>query len=84
MQLDEGEARRRLGAARLGHLATADRDGRPHVVAATFALHGDHLYVAVDHKPKRSSDLKRLRNIAGNPRVAFLVDHYDEDWSRLW
>jgi len=35
-------------------------------------------------KPKRTTDLKRLRNIAANPRVSLLVDHYDEDWTRLW
>jgi PPOX class probable F420-dependent enzyme len=50
----------------------------------TFALSGDLLYSAVDAKPKRSRDLKRLQNIHANPNVAVLVDEYDEDWSRLW
>ena len=49
-----------------------------------FALEGDTLYTAVDHKPKRSRDLQRLENIAANPAVSLLVDHYDEDWAQLW
>ncbi|MBV8862601.1 MAG: TIGR03668 family PPOX class F420-dependent oxidoreductase, partial [Mycobacterium sp.] len=28
--------------------------------------------------------LRRLANIERNPRVSLLVDHYDEDWDRLW
>jgi len=84
MRLDEAEARRRLAAAPVGRLATADGAGVPHAVPAVFALDGDRVYVAVDAKPKRTTDLKRLRNIDANPRVAFLVDHYDDDWTRLW
>jgi PPOX class probable F420-dependent enzyme len=82
--LDEGEARRRFAAARVARLATADEHGRPHVVPVTFAVHGDIIVTAVDHKPKRSTNLKRLRNITANPRVSVLVDHYDDDWARLW
>lgn len=40
--------------------------------------------IAVDHKPKRHSNLKRLRNIQENPAVSLLVDHFDEDWGQLW
>ena len=76
--------RKRLGEARVAHLATADAEGRPHVVPITFAHHDENLYFVVDDKPKRSRDLKRLRNIAGNPRVSVLVDHYEDDWTRLW
>jgi PPOX class probable F420-dependent enzyme len=79
------EARRRFAAARVARLATADRTGRPHVVPIVFALDGDTVYSAVDHKPKRTTALRRLANIAENPAVALLVDHYDDaDWSRLW
>lgn len=45
---------------------------------------GDRILHAVDHKPKRTADLRRLRNIRENPRVSVLADHYDEDWERLW
>lgn len=79
------EARRRFGRARHAHLATADAGGRPHLVPMVFALDGDNLYSAVDHKPKRSLSLRRLSNIAGNPAVSVLVDHYEEEsWDRLW
>jgi PPOX class probable F420-dependent enzyme len=49
-----------------------------------FAADADHIYSAVDHKPKRTLNLKRLRNIRSHPRVALLVDHYEDDWSELW
>jgi PPOX class probable F420-dependent enzyme len=44
----------------------------------------DVAYSVVDHKPKRSTALRRLENIRANPAVCLLVDHYDDDWSRLW
>ena len=49
-----------------------------------FAYDEGCLYTAVDHKPKSTHRLKRLRNIGTNPNVSVLVDHYDDDWSRLW
>jgi PPOX class probable F420-dependent enzyme len=80
-----GEPLRRLAAdARVGRLATIDPDGRAHLVPICFALDGDLLYSAVDGKPKRSRDLRRLRNIRERPVATVLVDHYEEDWSRLW
>ena len=68
---------------RVGHLATADRSASPHLIPVCFAVSSDRLYSAIDEKLKSGGLLKRLRNIAENPRVAFLADHYDEDWSRL-
>jgi PPOX class probable F420-dependent enzyme len=79
------EARERFAAARVARLATADAAGRPHVVPIAFALDGDRLYSAVDSKPKRTTELRRLANVRENPRVAVLVDRYDDDdWSVLW
>jgi PPOX class probable F420-dependent enzyme len=78
------ELRQRVREARVGRLATVGDDGRPHLVPLCFVLDGDVLYSAVDDKPKRSKRLKRLENIRGRPDVAVLVDHYDEDWKRLW
>jgi PPOX class probable F420-dependent enzyme len=82
--MDETEIRRRLNESRVAHLATIGRDLRPHVVPICFAMETDHIYFAVDHKPKRTTQLQRLRNIASNPAVAILVDHYDEDWANVW
>ena len=56
----------------------------PHLVPITFAVDGDALYSAVDAKPKSTRALRRLANIAANPAVSVLVDHYDDDWTRLW
>ena len=76
--------RRRIEQSRHAYLATAGADGRPHAVPIGFALDGDTIYFAVDAKPKQTVNLKRLRNIAVNPHVAVLFDHYEEDWARLW
>ena len=75
-----------LAAARIGHLATVSADGVPHVIPVCYALHGAAIYSVLDQKPKRTSltRLRRVRNIQANPRVALVVDHYDEDWGRLW
>lgn len=77
-------ARRRLDGARVARLATAGDDGRPHIVPIVFALDADTLYFAVDAKPKRTVNLERLKNIAASPAVSILVDHYEDDWTRLW
>lgn len=68
----------------MARLATIDPDGRPHLVPIIFALEGDTLYTAVDSKPKRSRELRRIENARERPAVTVLVDEYDEDWSRLW
>jgi PPOX class probable F420-dependent enzyme len=72
------------GEARVARLATLGTDGRPHVVPICFALDGDTLYTAVDAKPKSTRALRRLANIESDPRVEIVIDHYDEDWSKLW
>ena len=74
-----------LDAHAVAHLATAGADCAPHVVPLCYARVGDRLYFVADDKPKRRGPraLKRLANIAANPRVALVVDDYDADWSRL-
>jgi len=74
----------RLTAARVARLATLDPDGRAHLVPIVFALDGDTLYSAVDSKPKRSRRLRRIENARARADVTILVDHYEEDWVRLW
>jgi PPOX class probable F420-dependent enzyme len=82
--MDNEQMRDRVREARVARLATVDAAGRPHLVPICFALEGETLYSAVDEKPKRSQRLKRLANIRGHPHVSVIVDHYEEDWSRLW
>jgi PPOX class probable F420-dependent enzyme len=79
-----GTAEQRLAAARVGRLATVTADGRPHIVPVCFALAGGRIYTAVDAKPKSTRELKRLDNVRATGRASILVDHYEEDWSRLW
>ena len=79
----EGPVRRFIETARSGHLATADSEADPHLVPVTFVLIDEAIYIAIDEKPKTTTRLKRLRNIEENPRAAFLVDQYDDDWTRL-
>jgi PPOX class probable F420-dependent enzyme len=82
--MEEVEARRLLASAKVAHLATVSAEGRPHIVPIVFALDGDTLYFAVDAKPKKTTELARLKNIAANPSVSVLIDHYEDDWTRLW
>src|ERR1700722_12484823 len=74
----------------IARLATSTADGRPHLVPVVFAVaadstHGhDVVYTAIDAKPKTTQRLRRLANIAANPAVSLLVDHYADEWSQLW
>ncbi len=83
-RVEEADARRRLAGSRTARLATVDADGRPHIVPIVFALDGETIYFAVDAKPKMTTNLKRLKNIAANPAVSVLADHYEDDWTKLW
>ncbi len=96
MRIDGGRAGALFIQARVARLATVGADRVPHLVPVTFAViperlpdsadpaSGELVVFAVDHKPKSTTALRRLDNIAANPQVCFLVDHFDEDWQRLW
>ena len=75
-----------LSLARVGRLATSDGDGAPHNIPICFWFdEPSRFYFIIDEKPKRlgGTGLKRMRNIAANPKVALVVDNYEEDWSNL-
>jgi PPOX class probable F420-dependent enzyme len=80
--MDAVEMRRRVTSARVGRLGTAGP--QPHVVPVCYALLGDALYSAVDHKPKRTVRLQRIANIEATGRACLLVDEYHDDWTQLW
>ncbi len=82
--MEVAEARRLFATAPVARLGSVRPDGGPHLVPVCFAVDGDTLYTAVDAKPKRTRQLARLRNVAAEPRVALLADHYEDDWTRLW
>jgi len=72
-----------IRAARVAHLATADASGQPLVIPICFAFDGKEFFSPIDEKPKRTTRLRRLRNIAENPQVSLIIDHYEDDWRRL-
>ncbi len=85
MRLDLAEARDRFTRSRVLRLATAATDGQPHLVPCTFVVDGaGRVATGIDNKPKSTSRLLRLANIAANPRVSLIADHYAEDWDLLW
>jgi PPOX class probable F420-dependent enzyme len=81
-----GAVQKILKHARVARLATLDDKNRPHIVPICFAYDGKVFYTAVDRKPKRVAGerLARLRNIRAVPRIALLIDQYDDDWTQLW
>ncbi|MGH7931069.1 MAG: TIGR03668 family PPOX class F420-dependent oxidoreductase [Candidatus Binatia bacterium] len=84
LELSAG-ASRLMRSARIAHLATADRNGQPLVIPVCFVFDGREFFSPIDEKPKRAAPrkLKRIRNILENPQMSLVIDHYDEDWSRL-
>ena len=74
-----------LYQSRVARLGTANRAGQPLVVPVCYVFDGRVCFSALDAKPKRvaAAQLRRVRNIAENPRVSLTVDRYDEEWSRL-
>lgn len=74
-----------IAGSRVARLATADASGAPHNIPLCYWFDGERIYFAIDEKPKRETGmrLKRMRNIVENPRVALVIDHYEEDWAQL-
>lgn len=74
-----------IRSARVAHLATADATGQPHVIPICFVFDGKDFFSPIDEKPKRTParGLKRVRNINENPKIALVVDRYEEDWQKL-
>ena len=70
----------------IGHLATADQNAHPHLIPICYSSDGVSIVSALDQKPKSTGirNLKRVKNIISNPQVALLIDHYDDDWQKLW
>ena len=82
--LDAAEARRRFATGRVATLATLRADGSAALVPIVFEVIADRVVSIIDSKPKRSLAVSRLTNIARDPRVSLLVDHYAQDWEQLW
>jgi PPOX class probable F420-dependent enzyme len=74
-----------LDEARIGHLATANKNGSPHIIPICYAFDGNAIYTSIDEKPKRATptNLRRVKNIIANPNAALVVDLYSENWQDL-
>lgn len=73
-----------LAAAQVAVLGTVAPDGRPRLVPVTYAIVGESVVIAIDHKPKTTTRLARLADIERDPKVTLLAHHYEADWSQLW
>jgi len=75
-----------ISSAKIGHLATASSSLQPYLTPVVFVIEQESIFIPLDDKPKTTTikQLKRVKNITENPRVSFLVDHYEEDWKNLW
>ncbi|WP_406673384.1 TIGR03668 family PPOX class F420-dependent oxidoreductase [Nonomuraea sp. N2-4H] len=78
------QAREMFAGQPVARMARLAPDGTPRIVPITFALLDGAIVTAVDHKPKTTTRLARLRDIARDPAVSVLADHYEDDWARLW
>lgn len=72
-----------IDLVRRGVMSTIDPDGSAHSVPVVFAVAGDEIVSPIDHKPKTGVVMRRVRNLERDDHVTLLLDHYDEDWTRL-
>jgi PPOX class probable F420-dependent enzyme len=84
MELEHAEVESILARWAVARLVTLGASGAPEPVPIVFAYVGGALFSPIDGKPKRGGELARVRNLARDPRVAVLLDHYEDDWSKLW
>lgn len=83
--MDREQAWGRFMGSSVAVLGTVDADRGVHLVPVVFTpLEPLRVFIPVDEKPKRSKKLRRLANIARDPHVSLIADHYSEDWSALW
>ena len=77
-------ARELIERARVARLAYVDGAHRPRVLPVTFAVADGSVWTAIDdEKPKRRAEPARIEYLRRRPEAALVVDHYDDDWTRL-
>jgi pyridoxamine 5'-phosphate oxidase family protein len=77
-ELEYLAGQRQPGERRLGRLATVQRDGLPHVVPVVWRYNPD--LGTIDISGLNLAATKKFRNIAANPKVAFVVDDVLPPW----
>lgn len=79
------EAWRMFASAHRAILGTSAPGRGVHLVPVVFTpVDQSRIVIAIDAKPKRTRQLRRLENIDRDDRVSLIVDHYADDWSTLW
>jgi PPOX class probable F420-dependent enzyme len=75
-----------IDKATVARLATVDSECKPHLIPVVFVFDNNYYFIPIDEKTKRSrpENLKRVKNIQQNPKVALLIDEYNEDWRQLY
>ena len=69
-----------------GVLCSTSERGTIDAVPVCFAVVSNAVVTAVDRvKPKSTTDLGRLKNLANDPAATFLCEQWNrDDWSKLW
>lgn len=81
--LSKNALSRLLDETPVARLATTGVKG-PHIVPVVFVRAGEEIVIPIDGKLKNGKPLQRELNIKRNPNVSLLIDHYENDWSKLW
>lgn len=71
------KAAKLIGHERVCRVATADAEGRSHLVPVCHVLAGDRIYFG------SGDDGRKVKNIKANAQIAVTVDLYSDDWSQL-
>ena len=64
-------------------MSTVAIDESAHSVPVVFALLDDEIVSPIDHKPKSGLVMERVKNLGRDDRITLLIDHWNEDWTRL-
>ena len=72
-----------LEEERRGVMSTLSSDGSAHSVPVVFARIGNEIVSPIDHKPKTGEVMARVKNLGRDNRITLLVDHWNEDWTRV-
>lgn len=83
--MDTDAAWRMFASADRAILGTTDAARGVHLVPVVYTpVDQGRIVIAIDAKPKRTRQLRRLENIDRDERVSLIADHYADDWSKLW
>ena len=62
---------------RVCRVATANREGVPHLVPVCAVLADGRIYFG------SGDDARKVKNLEANPRIAVTVDLYSDDWAHI-